>query len=256
MNSTHRGAQGSGTLQGSRVLITGSNRGLGLALAEQSARAGAHVFAAVRDVAAAGRLRQRLADLGAQVELVALELTNPASIRDAGARLRSVTRELNVVINCAGVYLPQKPGEAVAWSAAEEVMRANAMGPVFLIDEVVQLLEAANWAHVLLISSDSANLDAMDGSDMFYRMSKAALNAAAVTLAMSLRPRRIRVSTIDPGWMRTDMGGPDATYEADFIARETLRYVEFARASASELSIWSGSKQPVAWTPMHNGREL
>ncbi len=71
----------------------------------------------------------------------------------------------------------------------------------------------------LMTSSHFVNLDAMDGSDMVYRMSKAALNAATVNLAMSLRPRRIRASAIDPGWMRTDMGGSDATWRPQATRR-------------------------------------
>ena len=199
----------------STVLITGANRGLGLEFVRQYAADGWDVLATARDPERAQELRQITARDRA-VSTHALDIAEDESIEELVDELDG--KAIDVVIHNSGVYprKGQKFGEIdyVGWS---EALETNLLGPMRLTEALIDNVAASERKQIAAISSSMASLRAVQGGSVAtagvayqYRTSKTALNMAMSVLATELAPRGISVVMIDPGWVKTDMGGPNA----------------------------------------------
>jgi NAD(P)-dependent dehydrogenase (short-subunit alcohol dehydrogenase family) len=200
----------------STVLITGANRGLGLEFARQYAHAGWHVIATCRDPGAA----EALGGLPGAIEIHPLDLADLAAIDALAERLGR--RHVDLLLNNAGVY----GGEAarlgeIDYAAWERVLRINAVAPLRMAEAFRPHLEAGRGRLVAAVSSGLGSIgDVTSGGGYAYRTGKAALNMAFRTLSVDLRAVGIAVVLLNPGWVRTDMGGPNATLAPkDSVAR-------------------------------------
>jgi NAD(P)-dependent dehydrogenase (short-subunit alcohol dehydrogenase family) len=180
------------------VLITGASRGLGRALADLYAAAGFRVIACLRQ--GAGET---------------LDVSNAGSIAALGARLEG--QPIDIVINNAAIR--GDTGGLASLEAEDflEVMRINALAPLLLARALRPNLVAGRRKVLVNISSRAGSLaegtiDDEDG-DYAYRCSKAALNMATVKLAQDFRRDGIAVISLHPGWVRTDMGGAEASVD-------------------------------------------
>ena len=192
------------------VLVTGANRGLGLEFTRQYAAAGWAVLGTARDVERAEALRNVAGD----VEILPVDVTESQQVAALTARLNG--RPIDLLINNAGLYgLGGDPLGAMNYPAWEKVMAANLFGPVRLTEAVLGCLRAGRQRKIVSLTSlmDSIG-DNVTGGSLYYRSSKAALNAAMKTLAIELNREGFRVIVIHPGWVRTDMGGTEAPLEA------------------------------------------
>ncbi len=192
------------------VLITSANRGIGLELARQYAADGWRVLAACRDPGAASALRA----LPGDVAPTAMDVTSLASVEAAAA---ASGEPLDVLINSAGVIGDTQDGpgrvDYARWAATFDV---NAMGPVRVLDAFADRLAAGERKLAVAITSGMGSIgDAGSGMALMYRTSKAALNMAMRARAFDLRARGVTVVVINPGWVRTDMGGPGATLSVE-----------------------------------------
>lgn len=198
------------------VLITGANRGMGRAYVEHYAGRGWRVLAACRtrpnaEALSAGR---------EAVVPVAVDLADEASIGALGEQLK--TESIDLLINNAGVSGEQPLGR---WTAAEfeRQIRVNAIGPALVVQALqIRLAEGAKVVNVSSgMGSLTENPDLASGLDA-YAASKAALNLLTRRLAEQLRERGVTVVAINPGWVQTEMGGPEAPTDiATAVARIT-----------------------------------
>jgi NAD(P)-dependent dehydrogenase (short-subunit alcohol dehydrogenase family) len=186
-----------------RVLITGANRGLGYEFARQYRDRGYEVIATARDPEGAGALRE----LDVRVE--ALDVGTDASVTGLAQRLQNVT--IDILINNAGVK-----GQAVASflnldnAGVERTLNVNSIGPLRVLQALYPNLEPGEGKKIVQISSGLGSIGRNNGGSYDYRMSKAALNMFNRTLALELGPAGYICVVLRPGWVRTDMGGPDA----------------------------------------------
>jgi NAD(P)-dependent dehydrogenase (short-subunit alcohol dehydrogenase family) len=188
------------------VLVTSSSRGIGLEFVRQYAAEGWEVIAACRDPAGAGALRA----IPGAVTPVALDVTSEESVAAAAGASRA---PVDLLINSAGVIgdVHDGPGR-VDYARWAETLDVNAMGPVRVLDAFADRLAASAGRLAVAITSGMGSIgDAGSGSALMYRTSKAALNMAMRARSFDLRPRGITVVVVNPGWVRTDMGGPGAT---------------------------------------------
>lgn len=192
------------------VLVTGSNRGLGLEFVRQYAADGWSVIATCREPERADALN----DVAGDVTVVAMPVDDDARVRAVAAELAGTA--IDVLVNNAGTYGPRGLAfgdlDADAWSG---VFRINAIAPLKVSEAFIDHVRAGQQKKIAVVSSKMGSIaDNGSGGSYIYRSGKAALNAAAKSLAIDLEGEGISVAILHPGWVRTDMGGPDALIDA------------------------------------------
>lgn len=226
MNATSR--------SGNTVVITGANRGIGLAMAQIYGKRGDRVIALCR------RASKELKDAGAEI-VEDVDVTSPEALRKAAAAVGNV----DVLIANAGV-LSNEPLSAVAEALdrIERQFRVNALGPLLTVHAFADKL--ASGAKVALVTSRMGSMaDNTSGGSYGYRMSKAALNAAGRSLANDLASRGIAVGLLHPGYVRTDMtGGRGDVEPAEAAAGLVERIDELSTADSGTFRHANGEELP------------
>ncbi len=188
------------------ALIIGASRGIGREFVRQLLGDGWKVTATARDDAS-------IASLNAEgAEAIKLDVARPESLAALGWRLDGAKVDLAVYV--AGVYGP--PDGATVTPTAEEfdaVMHANVLGAMQMIPMVAPMVEAAGGRFVFITSGMGSIGEAEASNGWVYRVSKAALNMAVRSASFDY-PRATFIA-MSPGWVRTDMGGPNATIAVD-----------------------------------------
>ncbi|HJT78501.1 MAG TPA: SDR family oxidoreductase [Gemmataceae bacterium] len=194
------------------VLITGSNRGIGLETARQLARRGFHVVIAARDEGKGRQAAEAIQAGGGKATFLALDVSNSDSIRSAASRFTAIAAHLDVLINNAAIYPDQGltiltlPRDPLALT-----FQTNTFGPLEVTQAFLPYLRRAAAARVINVSSGYGQLEGLSPDVPSYCLSKLALNGVTIMLAEALQADRIAVNSMCPGWVRTDMGGPNAT---------------------------------------------
>ncbi|WP_439366087.1 SDR family oxidoreductase [Bradyrhizobium sp. DASA03005] len=232
-----------------RVLITGANRGIGLALARQYAADGAEVIACCRDPSTAVELKELVASFGEKVRIVQLDLANDASITSLKRSIADLP--LDILINNAGINGTPKAqsAEQIDVEGWMTTMRINALAPMLIAQAMRDNLLRSCEKKVVAISSDYASTGRNYGSsrDRYaYRASKAALNNGMRGLARDWAEDGILVGILYPGWVRTDMGGERASASPTSISAEqsalclTRRIAELTPATSGAFLDYNG----------------
>ena len=192
------------------VLITGANRGLGLEFTRQYAADGWRVFAACRDPARARNLAAVEGDVSAET----LDVDDGPQVAALANKLSG--QPIDVLINNAGIYGPKDvTRDTVDYDAWGQVFRTNTMSPLAVSAAFAANVAQGGQKKIITLSSIMGSIAENDSSgDFIYRSSKAAVNAVMKSLAGDLKSEGITVAVLHPGWVRTDMGGPDAAIGA------------------------------------------
>ncbi len=194
------------------VLITGSNRGIGLETAHQLAKRGFHVIIAARDERTGQQTAEAIQAQGGKATFLGLDVSNSESIRNAASQFASIADYLDVLINNAGIY-PDKglTIQTVSRDRLTQTFQTNTFGPLEVIQAFLPYLRHSVAARIINVSSGYGQLEGLSPDVPSYCLSKLALNGVTIMLANALRADRIAVNSMCPGWVRTDMGGPNAT---------------------------------------------
>ena len=190
------------------VLITGANRGLGLEYVKSYLASGEKVIACCRAPEAAEDLQQ-LKDSNSELEILTYDAGSEDSLKSLVAELGQ--RPIKTLIANAGVYGGK--GQVMGNISSDvwlETLRINSIAPYLLIEALVPNLEAADSPTAVVMSSKMGSIDDnSSGGGYIYRSSKTAVNSVVKSLSIDLEPKGIRVLALHPGWVRTDMGGPN-----------------------------------------------
>lgn len=186
------------------VLITGANRGLGLEFAKQYSAAGWKVIGT-------SRTPEKATDLAAlEVEIVQLDVADGASVAAMAATLEG--RPIDLLINNAG--MANRDGmdfEKMGFDGVERVLAVNTVGPMRVTRALLPNLRAGDGKQIVHITSGLGSIEENTGGGFYgYRESKAALNMFNRSLAMDYKDEGFTCVVMSPGWVRTDMGGPEA----------------------------------------------
>lgn len=207
------------------ALITGANRGLGLALATRyaAARPDANVIAVTREAAQSPALQALVERSDGRVRAVEADVAEAASIERLARDVGNAT--LDLLINNAGVSGSTAFGEISA-QQLDDVFRVNTFAPLLLTQALRNRL--ARGGKVVNITSVLGSVENArdDAGYLAYGMSKAALNMFSVKLAAALRAEDIAVLALHPGWVQTRMGGNGAPLSVDTSAEGMMRVIE------------------------------
>lgn len=200
-------------------LVTGANRGIGLEFARQLAARGDSVVATVRDPERAGDLQ------GLPVRVERLDVSDSQSVAGLSGALDGLA--IDALIHNAGIGTA---GPGLAGLTREELERnfaVNSIGPVLLTQALLPHLRAGQRKLVAAISSGLASLEGNSGGGWYaYRGAKVALNMFVRTMAAELKREGFTFVLLDPGWVRTEMGGPDAPTSTDESVRAMLKVLD------------------------------
>lgn len=212
------------------VLITGSNRGIGLALVREFLRQGDQVFATARRPDSAAELQEILKGPEAsKLHLQALDVTDPASVDQAARQVEKEVRRLHILINNAAVF-PETGDERLEeldLACFEGAFATNVVGVARVTRAFLPLLRKSGEGRIANISSGAGSItDKTDSRYYCYSVSKAALNQLSRAIAAELRPEGIVVAPITPGWVKTAMGGENAELTAEESAASMARTIK------------------------------
>jgi NAD(P)-dependent dehydrogenase (short-subunit alcohol dehydrogenase family) len=191
------------------ALITGTNRGIGLELATQYARAGWRVFATCRKPQTASALKVLQRQYPETLFIERLDVANHAQIERLGSRLKG--EAIDLLINNAGWSERCADLADVRYKPWERALRVNTFATLKMAQVFLDHVAKSKKRTIVTISSEMGSINEnTNGTRYAYRVSKAAVNMVVKTLSVDLLPRKIKVVSLHPGWVKTALGGPDA----------------------------------------------
>jgi NAD(P)-dependent dehydrogenase (short-subunit alcohol dehydrogenase family) len=226
-------------IAGKVILLTGANRGIGLAAARELQKRGATVVAGVRDPAQMPGI--------AGVEVAGLDTGDAESCRAFVERAEREHGRIDGLINNAGILLDRDiPALALGEEALRRVIDVNLIGPFRLCQLVLPDMVQRKYGRIVNISSGLGSIADMGGGYVSYRMTKLALNGMTRAMAAELSSHRnIKINSLSPGWTRTDMGGAGASRDPEEPAREIADLISISEAGPSGGFFYQG--EPAAW---------
>jgi NAD(P)-dependent dehydrogenase (short-subunit alcohol dehydrogenase family) len=192
------------------ALVTGANKGIGFEVTRELARLGLRVFLGARNAKAGRAAAEKLSGAG-DVVFLEIDISEEKSIHAARDEFARQGDRLDVLINNAGILLDEDESAlTITPGIFENTLRTNTLGPWLVTQAFAPLLAKGREPRVVNVSSGGGQLeDGADGWAPAYCVSKTALNGVTVQLAAALL--KVAVNSVCPGWVRTDMGGKDAT---------------------------------------------
>ena len=229
------------------AIVTGANRGLGLALVRQVLARGERVVATCRQPGKATALNALAGEYPGRLHVLPLDVAEPKSRAELVRELPLVLGEagrIELLLNNAGVLHSGERFGHLEQATLEDSLRINAVGPFLLAEALAPHL--ADGAKVANLSSVMGSIATRgEFRSPSYCASKAAQNMLNVQLARALAPRGIVVLALHPGWVRTDMGGEAAELAPDEVAAGLLRVIDGAGAAESgQFLDWRGQSVP------------
>ncbi|MGH8516534.1 MAG: SDR family oxidoreductase [Panacagrimonas sp.] len=214
------------------ALVTGANKGIGLETVRQLANQGVQVILASRDAGKGQEAAASLVSQGLPVEYLQLDVTDSSGIARAASEVEQRHGRLDVLVNNAGVFVEKldRPPSEQTMESWRRTFDANVFGLIEVTNTFLPLLRKSKSARIVNVSSRLGSItDQSDpGSPYYdfkvpaYNVSKSAVNAWTVQLAHELRNTKIKVNTIHPGHVKTDMGGAGASMEVVDGARTSV----------------------------------
>src|SRR5881275_165911 len=193
------------------ALITGANKGIGHEVARQLAAKGFHVFVGARNAKAGRKAAEEIAKECGKATFLEIDVAHDGSVNTAAREFSDVEDHLDVLVNNAGIIVD---GDAAILEISDDLLRktleTNTLGPLRVTRAFAPLLRKSKAPRVINVSSGGGQLTGgADGWAPAYCISKTALNGVTVQLSAALP--KFAVNSVCPGWVRTDMGGPNAS---------------------------------------------
>jgi NAD(P)-dependent dehydrogenase (short-subunit alcohol dehydrogenase family) len=193
------------------IVVTGGNRGVGFEICRQLTAREARVVLTARKRTAGEAAVKKLAGGKHAAAFHPLDVTDGKSIEHLSEFLKETYGHIDVLINNAGIIAEgEAPALKVDLATVRETLETNALGPLHLAQNLVPLLKSSRSPRIVNMSSGMGALADNYGGHAAYRMSKTLLNAVTAILAAELAGT-IAVNSVCPGWVKTDMGGRNAT---------------------------------------------
>lgn len=225
-------------------MITGANRGIGLALTMELLRRGDHVVAAARDPWG-GALAEVAGGQAGTLTPLELDVTSDSSVSAAKQALDG--RPIDVLVNNAGVYGPRDRQTALDmdFKAWREVFEVNVYAPLRVSQAFLPNVEAGSGRKIVTISSRMGSIGSNPSGAIAYRSSKAAVNMVMVGFGNAVRDSEVAVLLFHPGWVRTDMGGGGADIPPSESAAGLIATIDASgMRDTNSFRNWKGEEIP------------
>ncbi|RKZ91559.1 MAG: short-chain dehydrogenase [Candidatus Parabeggiatoa sp. nov. 1] len=227
------------------ALVTGANRGIGLEACRQLAKLGITVILSSRDNAKGEQAKLQLEQEGLNVVCRQLDVTNEDSIKHMETFIHEQYGQLDILVNNAGIF----PQRGNALDSTVDMLRAametNLYGPFRLCQSFIPLMIKNNYGRIVNLSSGMGQLNDMNGCCPAYRTSKTALNAVTRLFANELKDTNVLINSMCPGWVRTDMGGPNANRSTEEGADTIIWLATLPNGGPS--GGFFRDRQPIPW---------
>lgn len=221
-------------------LITATNRGIGFHLARLALAHGWTVLGSVRSPEAAHKAEK---DHGAGFKPLIFDVRDKEAVSEAA---RQVEEPVDLLINNAGIIGPKRQMPLdMDFDGFADTLAINTMAPLSVSQAFMPHLKKSGSGKIITISSQMSWMGYRKPDTLAYRASKAAVNKVMQGLATALEPDGIPVALIDPGWVKTDMGGDGADHEPHDVAEGVLRIADRLQiADTGKFFKWSGEERP------------
>lgn len=199
------------------ALVTGGNRGIGLEICQQLAKAGCHVFLGSRSLENGQKAREQNPDTANNIEALALDVNSQSSVEEAITKIEQRFGRLDILVNNAGVMLDVSNSSVFELKpeTLQDTLNTNLFGPLRLTQAAIALMKKHDYGRIVNLSSGLGQLSEMGGGYAAYRISKTSLNALTRIVHAELNHSKIKINAMCPGWVKTDMGGPNAQRSVD-----------------------------------------
>ena len=234
------------------ALITGANRGLGFGLTELYAADGWNVIACTRAPEKADALQKLAAGSKGKVTIKKLDVEDHASIDALAKDLKG--QPIDLLLNVAGYYgkrIVSEPGGLGIFGESDfaewdRINRVNVIGPMKVAETFVENVAASGQKKIVSLSSIIGSIGGNDSGHMYaYRASKAALNSVMKAMSLDLKARGITAIPLHPGWVRTDMGGPNADISPEESVTGMKKVIDrLTPADSGKFLTYSGETLP------------
>lgn len=225
-------------------LVTGANRGIGLAFVRRLLARGDRVVASCRHPGKATALNTLAGEYPGRLHVLPLDVADAKSRAELVRELPLVGGRIDLLINNAGVLHSGERFGALSAAHLEDSFRTNAAGPLLLTEALAPTLSDGGC-----VANVSSQLGSIANTSRFgtpsYNISKAAQNMATVLLAHALHDRAIKVVALHPGWVQTDMGGAGAQITVEESVVGLLRVIDgLSPADSGRFLDWRGETLP------------
>ncbi|GAB3314211.1 SDR family oxidoreductase [Larkinella ripae] len=231
------------------ALVTGANRGLGKEISQQLCKQGYAVFMASRDIEKGRDAVQELCGQGYEAVFLHMDVTDPVSIKNAFGAFSQKADHLDVLINNAAILEESDRHVSICKlhiESLERTLKTNLLGPIMVIQDFLPFLEKSKiGGRIINMTSDLGALSNMRDGYPAYSLSKTALHAMTRQFSAALVGKNIAVSCVNPGWVKTAMGGTGANRSLEKGA-ETAVWLA-TEAPLSETGKFWKDKREVPW---------
>ncbi len=206
------------------AVVTGGNKGIGFEICRQLAGRGLRVVLTSRDADRGNEAREKLVSEGLDVVFHLLDVDCDDSVATLAAHMENEQGRVDVLVNNAGIMI-DPPGHGVLDTSPaifRETLETNFFGALRMCQAIVPIMQHGHFGRIVNLSSGLGQLDQMGDGTAAYRASKTALNALTRMVATAVKGEDILINSMCPGWVRTDMGGPNAARAVDVGAETAI----------------------------------
>ncbi|HUU71858.1 MAG TPA: SDR family oxidoreductase [Burkholderiales bacterium] len=206
------------------AVVTGGNKGIGFEICRQLAHRGLRVVLTSRDAVRGGEAHDQLRGEGLDVVFHVLDVDSDDSVTALAASLEKEQGRVDVLVNNAGIMIdtPRKGILDESLAVFRKTLETNFFGALRMCQAIVPIMQHGHYGRIVNLSSGLGQLDEMGDGTAAYRASKTALNALTRMVATAVKGDDILVNSMCPGWVRTDMGGPNAARAVDAGAETAI----------------------------------
>jgi len=214
------------------VLITGANRGIGLEFVKHYLNRGDQVIGTYRNITSSDELIQ-MDDVHDSLQTLTLDVSSDKSLKNFPNQLNGIT--IDIFINNAGVFGPRNSVfnnvDEKTWIST---LRVNTIAPLLLTQLIIENLRKSSVKKLIYITSKMSSIDDNKGGGSYvYRSSKTALNAVVKSISVDLADDGMLVALLHPGWVRTDMGGPNGLIDTTTSVSGMIKVIDELEQSRS-----------------------